>query len=329
MIYKTLALLLMALGVWAGLDYQNALHTPLIEGQTITVEVTKGDSLARITDKIQAQQIPLKPFWFKVLAWQNHSFNQLKTGEYELTPGLTMERLLALLVSGKTKRYALTFPEGWSFQQMLAAIEQHPCLDHTLKNMGTTELMAKLGASEAHPEGLFFPDTYFFEKHTSDFSILQRAYTKMQTVITQEWHEKSDPLPYKTPYEALIMASIVEKETGTAFERPMIAGVFIRRLQQGMRLQTDPTVIYGLGANYHGDITTKDLKTPSAYNTYLLNGLPPTPIALPGREAIRAALHPDTSDKLYFVARGDGSHVFSASLAEHNAAVDTYQRKQK
>lgn len=329
MIYKTLALLLIVLGAWSWLDYQNALHQPLIASQAVTLEVNKGDSLARIADKIQARQIPLNPFWFKVLAWQNHSFDRLKTGEYELPPGLTTEGLLALLVSGKTKHYTLTFPEGWSFQQMFAAIGQHPCLKHTLKNTSTAELMAKLGANGAHPEGLFFPDTYFFEKNTSDFSILQRAYSKMQTVINQEWQNKADKLPYKNPYEALIMASIVEKETGAAFERPKIAGVFVRRLQQGMRLQTDPTVIYGLGAHYHGDITSKDLKSPSAYNTYLLNGLPPTPIALPGREAIRAALHPDTSDKLYFVARGDGSHVFSASLAEHNAAVDIYQRKQK
>jgi UPF0755 protein len=184
-------------------------------------------------------------------------------------------------------------------------------------------------ASMHSPEGLFFPDTYFFEKHTSDIALLKRAYDKMQLVLKQEWDHKAETLPFKSPYEALILASIVEKETGVVAERPLIAGVFIRRLQTGMLLQTDPTVIYGMGESYQGNIRFKDLKTATPYNTYVIKGLPPTPIAMPGRDAINAALHPDTSNNLYFVARGDGTHEFSATLKAHNLAVNNFQKKKK
>jgi UPF0755 protein len=179
------------------------------------------------------------------------------------------------------------------------------------------------------PEGLFFPDTYFFEKHTADVVLLKRAYEKMQRVLQQEWLKKADGLPFKTPYEALILASIVEKETGTAAERPQIAGVFVRRLEQKMLLQTDPTVIYGMGESYQGDIKSKDLTTATPYNTYVISGLPPTPIAMPGRAALHAVMHPDQGDTVYFVARGDGTHVFSTTLKDHNLAVDKFQRNKK
>lgn len=300
---------------------------PVVTGNPVTVEIAKGDSFARITDKLLEQQLPLNPVWFKLLALQDDAFKRLKTGEYELAPGLTMQGILALLMSGKTKQYAITFPEGWNYQQIRQEIEKNPHLDHTLKEGDAVSLMAKLGAQIPHPEGAFFPDTYFFEKHTTDFALLQRAYVKMQTIIDQEWAKKAENLPYKNVYEALIMASIVEKETAAKPERSQIAGVFVRRLQQGMRLQTDPTVIYGIGEAYQGNITYKDLRALTPYNTYVIAGLPPTPIAMPGREAINAALHPDNSDNLYFVARGDGTHVFSASLKAHNLAVDNYQRK--
>lgn len=321
-------LILISLGLWIGLDYRAALTKPLVTGNSILIEIDKGDSFARISEKLQARQLPISVLWLKFYAWQTGAFKKIKTGEYELNTGLTLPELLRLLVSGKTKQYALTFPEGWTFKQILQAMMDNPYLDHTLKE--TTDislLLAKCGTTQQYPEGLFFPDTYFFAKHTSDLELLQRAYAKMQTVIQQEWRKKSNNLPFKNPYEALIMASIIEKETGAASERAMIAGVFVRRLQQGMRLQTDPTVIYGMGDSYQGDIRSQDLKTPTPYNTYLLNGLPPTPIAMPGREAIIAALHPDKSENLYFVARGDGSHIFSATLAAHNAAVAHFQRK--
>jgi UPF0755 protein len=312
--------------LWAWLDYQNALSKKLVDGHSVMVEIAKGDSFSTISGKL-AQQLPIDPFWFKVLALQGNAFKKIKTGEYELTSGLTLPDILALLVAGKTKHYVITFPEGWTFQQVYLAIAQNPHLEHTVLDQAT--LMSRLAEIPWHPEGAFFPDTYFFEKHTSDVALLQKAYAKMQTVIAQEWQNKADNLPYKNSYEALIMASIIEKETADKAERRQIAGVFVRRLRLGMRLQTDPTVIYGMGDRYQGNITANDLKLPTPYNTYVINGLPPTPIAMPGREAINAALHPDDSDNIYFVARGDGSHVFSASLQAHNLAVDSYQRKRK
>lgn len=324
-----LLLLPLALSLWAWLDYRAALSKKVVQGPPVLLEIAKGDSFGRITDKLLAQHLPINRFWFTILAWQRQAVKQIKTGEFELTDGQTMPDILALLVSGKTKQYAITFPEGWNFQQVWQTIEQNPYLDHTLNPADPTDLMAKVGADKLHPEGRFFPDTYFFEKHTSDLSLLQRAYQKMQIVIGQEWQKRSENLPYKNAYEALIMASIIEKETAAKPERPLIAGVFVRRLRQGMRLQTDPTVIYGIGQAYQGDITSKDLKTLTPYNTYLISGLPPTPIAMPGREAINAALHPDQSDNLYFVAKGDGTHIFSATLAAHNQAVNQHQRGKK
>jgi UPF0755 protein len=313
--------------IWAWLDFQSAKKTPVVGSQPVLIEIEKGDSFQQITNKLIAQEIAINSFWFKIIATQNNAFKKLKIGEYELTPGLTMPGILALFVSGKTKQYAITFPEGWSFQQIFQEIEKNQNLEHTITNVKDEILCSQIGINSKSLEGELFPDTYFFEKHTSDVALLTRAYEKMQSVLQQEWQKRDENVPFKTPYEALILASIVEKETGVKTERPMIAGVFIRRLEQDMKLQTDPTVIYGMGGNYHGDITYQDLKAATAYNTYVNKGLPPTPIAMPGREAIVAVLHPDHSDSLYFVARGDGSHVFSSSLKAHNLAVNTFQRK--
>ncbi|MGR8998339.1 MAG: endolytic transglycosylase MltG [Gammaproteobacteria bacterium] len=347
MIYKIIASALLILIVvcgWAWRDYQSALHTPVVAANPIVIEINKGDSFKQITDKLLAQDLDFKPFWFKVMAVSEKTINKLKTGEYELTPGLTLPEILTLFVQGKTKQYAITFPEGWRFKEVLQEIEKNPNLEHTLHNVNFEMVMTRFGVdtkNSAHPgialipapmqslEGVFFPDTYFFEKHTSDVALLKRAYKKMQSVLQQEWLNKAEGLPIKTPYEALILASIVEKETGVVAERPLIAGVFIRRLQTGMLLQTDPTVIYGMGENYQGNIGYTDLKTVTPYNTYMNKGLPPTPIAMPGRDAIHAALHPDNSNNLYFVARGDGSHVFSSTLKNHNLAVNSFQRKKK
>ena len=330
---KLIATLLLPLtaacGWWAWLDYQHALHTSAVIGSPVIIEINKGDSFNQITDKLLSQNIDLNPLWFKIIAVSEQAVRKLKTGEYELTPGLTLPEILALFVQGKTKQYAITFPEGWRFKELMQELEKNPNLEHTLNPIDFEAAMARLGPDFRHPEGLFFPDTYFFEKHTADIDLLKRAYDKMQTVLKQEWQNKAENLPFKTPYEALIMASIVEKETGVAAERPLIAGVFIRRLATGMLLQTDPTVIYGMGEAYQGNIGTGDLKTATPYNTYIIKGLPPTPIAMPGRDAIIAALHPAGGDALYFVARGDGTHVFSATLTDHNLAVDSYQRKKK
>ncbi len=326
-IIGSLALLLTLSSIGIGNSYTNALQTPIVTGQPVTIEIKKGDSFNRIADKLIAANLSVNPFWFKVHAIRQRSFNKLKAGEYELTKGLTLSDMLALFVLGKTKQYAITFPEGWQFKQMLQAIAANSQLEHTINGVNDAELMLKLGAKTKNPEGEFFPDTYFFEKHTTDVALLKRAYDKMQSVIQAEWLKRNENLPLKSPYEALILASIIEKETAAPTERVMIAGVFVRRLQQNMLLQTDPTVIYGMGENYFGNIAYEDLKKNTPYNTYLTKGLPPTPIAMPGREAIVAALHPDDSDSLYFVARGDGTHVFSASLKNHNLAVGEFQRK--
>jgi UPF0755 protein len=298
-----------------------------VVGQPVTIEIIKGDSFKQVLHKLRDQHLYIRPIWFKAIALQKQVVTKIKTGEYELPTGATIPDILNLFVSGKARQYTITFPEGRNFKEMLREIEKNPNIEKTLKGMSNEALMAKLGATEKYPEGLFFPDTYFFEKGASDYTILKRAYDKMQLVLQQEWFNKAEHLPFNTPYQALILASIVEKETAAKAERPLIAGVFSRRLTQGMMLQTDPTVIYGMGDSYQGNIRSEDLKAETPYNTYKIKGLPPTPIAMPGREAIAAALHPDQSqNSLYFVSRGDGTHVFSATLNEHNQAVNKFQK---
>jgi UPF0755 protein len=315
---------------WLVSGYQNALKAPVVIGQPVTIDIVKGDSFRQVLHKLRDQHLFMKPLWFKVIAVREQAVQKIKTGEYELPTGATIPDILALLVSGKSKQYSITFPEGRNFKEMRQIIEKNPQLEHTLQGMSNEALMAKLGASEKHPEGLFFPDTYYFDKRTSDVALLKRAYDKMQLVLQQEWFNKAEHLPFNTPYEALILASIVEKETAAKAERAQIAGVFSRRLTQGMMLQTDPTVIYGMGDSYQGNIRSQDLHTETPYNTYKIKGLPPTPIAMAGREAIHAALHPDQSNNsVYFVSRGDGTHVFSTTLDEHNQAVNKFQRQKQ
>ena len=323
-------LLLLSLGLaylWS--EYNDALTATVVFDKTKLIEIEKGDSFNKITKKLVDQQIAVNPLWFKVIAYKSKVSHKLKAGEYELKTGLTMPEILALFVAGKSKQYSITFPEGWSFKQLLQELEKSPYLDKTLGDIDYQTIMARLNSDYKHPEGLFFPDTYFFDKNASDFSILKKAYIKMQRVLKAEWDAKETNLPLKNAYQALILASIIEKETGAAIERPQIAGVFTRRLRKGMLLQTDPTVIYGMGDNYKGNIRYKDLRQATPYNTYVISGLPPTPIAMPGKAAIHAALHPAKGKTLYFVAKGKGAglHYFSATLREHNNAVNKYQRK--
>jgi UPF0755 protein len=298
-----MVLLISLAGVFLWNEYKLALTTPVVIGQAQLIEIEKGDSFRKITKKLLKQNIAIKPKWFKLIAYKD--------------------------VAGKSRQYSITFPEGWSFKQLLQEIQDNPYLEKTLGTMDFQSIMARLDSSYKHPEGLFFPDTYFFDKNTTDFSILKKAHDKMQLILQTEWENKEKDLPLENAYHALILASIIEKETGAAVERPQIAGVFTRRLRKGMLLQTDPTVIYGMGDSYKGNIRYKDLRRPTAYNTYVIKGLPPTPIAMPGREAINAALHPAKGKSLYFVAKGKGAgtHVFSATLREHNNAVNKYQRK--
>jgi len=331
LIFKILAsllLLLMLVIGWGWLDYQNSLATPITK-ETVLFEIKRGDSFNRITDNLISHKIDISPWWFKLYAYQNNYTQQLKAGEYLIKPDLKVNEILSLFVNGKAKQYSITFPEGWTFKQILQKLAQHEKIKPTLNGLSDKAILNKIDNQEKHPEGLFFPDTYHFHKNTTDLSLLKRAYIKMQQILKEQWQTKATGLPIKTPYEALILASIVEKETGKPSERQTIAGVFSRRLLKGMKLQTDPTVIYGMGDTYKGDIRFKDLRTPTPYNTYTINGLPPTPIAMPGKEAIYAALHPEAGKSLFFVSRGDGSHVFSESLKAHNNAVNKYQRKSK
>ncbi len=328
-IITTLALLVAITLVWLWSEYNLALTKPVIVDKPHIFEIKKGDNFGQITHNLRTQKITIKPIWFKVIAYQQKVTHKLKAGEYELKKGLTMPDILAVFVAGKPHQYSITFPEGWSFKQIVEKIQQNPHLNKTLKKANYQNIMVALNSEYKYPEGLFFPDTYFFDKNTTDIGLLKTAYNKMQRVLQQEWERREKNLPLKTAYEALILASIVEKETGAAVERRKIAGVFIRRLRKGMLLQTDPTVIYGMGDSYNGNIRYKDLKQATAYNTYIIKGLPPTPIAMPGREAIYAAMHPEKDKSLYFVAKGkgEGRHVFSATLRAHNNAVNKYQRK--
>jgi UPF0755 protein len=250
----------------------------------------------------------------------------LKTGVYALDKPLTPLELLAKIERGEISQAMVRFIEGWNWREIRAVLTAQPLLINESAGMGDAELLRALGAEENNLEGLLFPDTYFYAPHTSDIKVLRRAYQLQHEKLMAAWEKRANGLPYRTPYEALIMASIVEKETGAAFERPQIAGVFLNRLKLGMRLQTDPTVIYGLGERFDGNLRKADLQTDTPYNTYTRAGLPPTPIAMPSEAAIQAALNPARTDALYFVSRGDGTHVFSSSLEAHNQAVNRFQR---
>ncbi len=311
-------------GLWS--DYRRSMDSPLKNAETVYFEITKGQSLKHIAEDLQARGWLDRPYWFRLMAWAEHAAKQIKFGEYEIPVNTTPRQLLGLFVSGKVRHYSLTFVEGWTFKQMVDALSRQPILVHQLDGKSPDEIMGMIGATGEAAEGRFYPDTYFFTKGIADLELLRQAYRKMQKVLADEWQSKAQGLPLHNPYEALILASIVEKETGLAEERNKIAGVFSRRLAKGMLLQTDPTVIYGMGDAYQGNIRKEDLLRDTPFNTYTRRGLPPTPIAMPGIDAIHATLHPDSGDSLYFVARGGGAHVFSSTLAEHNKAVNEFQR---
>lgn len=288
-----------------------------------------GLSLRSIADRLVTEQVLQEPWRFVLLVRVMGRERDIKAGNYELKRGMTVNDLFLTLTQGSSIQRSITFIEGWTFQQMREALNRHEDIRHLSVAMTDQEIMQHIGAKENHPEGLFFPDSYFFTRSSSDIDILKRAYHTMQRRLQQAWEGRSAGLPYQTPYEALILASLIEKETGRGEERPLIARVFLNRLQLNMRLQTDPTVIYGMGERFDGNLRRHDLTQDTPYNTYTRGGLPPTPIAMPGMAAIHAALHPADGNALYFVSRGDGSHVFSATLDEHNRAVNQYQRSRK
>jgi UPF0755 protein len=317
--------LLIISGLAAYFVFQMEMNQPMQLAAPEILRVERGDSLTAIGRRLVNEGWVKRSFFFILTGRIRGVAGSLKSGEYELRPGMTPRECLALLVSGKVIQYPLTIPEGWTFKQIMEAVQSHPKLKHMLPDVEAATVMAALGKPGLHPEGWFFPETYLFPADTTDVEFLSRSLTMMEQVLVEEWQRRYPDLPYKAPYEALIMASIIEKETAVPEERAKISGVLVRRLQRGIKLQTDPTVIYAVGEKYDGDITTRHLEIDSPYNTYRHHGLPPTPIAVPGRDSIRAALQPAAGNALYFVAMRDGRHYFSETLEEHNEAVSKYQ----
>lgn len=311
-------------------DFHRFTQGPLaIPEEGLIYEVKPGASVIGLASDLAAAGYLDNPFYFRLLAQYRGAARTLKAGEYNIPSGITPPDLVTLFTGSKVIQHSLTLIEGWDFAQVLAAVNRNEGLVHTLQDLSPKAIMERLGYPGEHPEGRFYPDTYHFPRGTTDAEFLKRALQRLDTVLEHEWSLRDRNLPLGTPYEALILASIVERETGNAGERAKIAGVFIRRLGKGMKLQTDPSVIYGMGNAYKGNITRRDLVADTPYNTYLHTGLPPTPICMPGEDVIRAVLHPDPGSALYFVARGDGSHYFSATLEEHNIAVRRFQVKNR
>ena len=309
------------------LAIDRTLFKPLdLDGESVVIDVPAGSSVIRLANSLaRAGYIDSARLFVLLARWRGVT-ETIQTGEYRLTPDLTPARLLDKLVAGEQVQYRVTLVEGWTFDQALASLWRAEKLTATLQQASREAIAEAMGLTVASPEGMLFPDTYFYTRGTTDLQLLRRANQRLNEVLAAAWDARLGALPYASPYEALIMASIIEKESAASSERGHIAGVFVRRLEQGMRLQSDPTVIYGLGTDFDGDLRRNDLQASTPYNTYRNSGLPPTPIALAGLDSIRAALNPLPSDYLYFVSKGDGSHHFSSTLDEHNAAVERYQR---
>ena len=323
-----LLLLLVLAGAAITLGMYQRFQTSAITlaGQELGYQLPAGTSLNQLAYDLQRRGIIEQPRLFILLGRELDAARRLQAGEYVLAQGMTPRNVLELMVAGRVIQHELPLLEGENFREMLQRIQAHPVIEVTLEGLDDAAIMERLGYPGLHPEGRFLPDTYFFTRGTTDQVFLQRAYAAMTTQLATDWETRADGLPLETPEQALVLASIVEKETGRAEERPQIAGVFVRRLQKGMKLQTDPTVIYGLGDGFDGNLRRRDLRANTPYNTYTRQGLPPTPIAMPGSDAIHAVLHPLAGNSLYFVSMGDGRHYFSSTLKEHNLAVDKFQR---
>jgi UPF0755 protein len=313
---------LMAAGGLAWYATQPLHYEPLPK----TINVEPGTHLRSLSTLLEREGIIGNARVFWLLGRLLGKAGTLKVGVYTLDKPMTPLELYAKIQRGEVTTATVKFIEGKNWREVRAVLAAQPLLKNDSAGMSDAELLQAIGADEAHPEGLLFPDTYVYAPHTSDLEVLRRAYRLQHEKLMAAWESRAPGLPYQSPYEALIMASIVEKETGVASERPQIAGVFINRLKRGMRLQTDPTVIYGLGERFDGNLRKVDLQTDTPYNTYTRAGLPPTPIAMPSEAAIQAALNPAKTDALYFVASGNGTHVFSSNLDAHNRAVNRYQR---
>ena len=300
--------------------------TPLeVASLPVEVEIPPGAGFRAAVAQLQRAGVKVRPYHFEVLVRAFGRSRDIKAGNYVFGQAPTPLKLLERLTRGDVTQAALQLIEGWTFAQFRAALDASADLRHDSAGLEDTEILARIQATEGHPEGLFFPDTYLFAKGASDLAVLRRAYRAMQRHMQAEWDARAPNVPYKSPYEALTMASIIEKETGQAAEREQIGGVLVNRLRIGMRLQVDPTVIYGLGARFDGNLKKVHLLEDGPYNTYTRAGLPPTPIAMPGLASLRAAMRPMKTDKLYYVSRGDGTSQFSRSIQEHNRAVTKYQ----
>lgn len=323
-IFSLILLLVIYFSVQIDSDMHAVLNLPAPE----TVIFPPGSSIRTLANQLLEKNLLKNKNYFLVWGKLKRQETRLQAGEYIIKPGSSLAQLLDDMVSGNVVQHNITLIEGYTFRQVLEVIQKNPLMTKQLNDLSDDAIMKLLGHEGEHPEGRFYPDTYYISRGMSDIELLNRAYDQMHEVLEQEWQQREEGLPFKSSYEALIMASIVEKESAVAAERPLIAGLFVNRLRKNMRLQTDPTVIYGI-ENYDGNIRFKDLRKDTPYNTYTRYGLPPTPIALPARGAIHATLHPDKTNYLYFVAYGDGSgkHVFSTNLEDHEKAVDQYQRK--
>jgi UPF0755 protein len=305
----------------------NAFSQVTLRSDPADFSIKPGSSLRSATRQMVESGVELNVWQFNLLGRVLGKAGTIKAGSYEVGRGITPLALLNKLTAGEVTQTEIVLIEGWTFRQMRATLNAEPGLMHDSASLSDAEIMVRLGAAERSPEGLFFPDTYLFGKGSSDFEILKRAHRAMQRQLEAAWQARAPDLPYRNPYEALIMASVIEKETGQAADRALIGGVFVNRLRMGMMLQTDPTVIYGMGEKFDGNLRKKDLLADTPHNTYTRAGLPPTPIAMPGQASLQAALNPAKTTALYFVARGDGSSEFSRTLAEHERAVAKYQRR--
>lgn len=314
-----------ALGLWCAYF----VYSPIgFSTEPRELDIEDGMTLRGVAGKLKTSGILPDAWRFEALARVLGKSGAVKAGSYQIDPRWSALELLEAITGSAARFDAVVLPEGWTFRQVRRALDEHPGLKHDTHSKSDAEIAAMLDLGASHPEGLLFPDTYHFPKGTSDLALLRRAALRMRRQLDDAWTNRAPDLPIKTPYEALVLASIIEKETGSPADRSMIAGVFVNRLRKGMKLQADPTVIYGLGEQFDGNLRKRDLETDGPYNTYSRTGLPPTPIALPGRASLAAAVRPEPTNALYFVARGDGSSEFSDSLAEHNRAVTKYQRQQ-
>lgn len=321
-----LVIVLLGLLAWGGAAWM--IHRPLpLEKSPLDLTIQPGSTMREVSRQVAEAGVGVPPWQLTLLARLTQRASSVKAGSYQVEQGVSLNALLSKLTRGDVTQAELAIIEGWSLRQLRQALDRHEHLRHDTRGISETEIAGRLGLEDIRLEGRFFPDTYLFPKNSSDLDVLRRAYRAGEKQLGAAWDGRAGDVPLATPYEALVLASLVEKETGVAADRPLVASVFYNRLRQGMLLQTDPSVIYGLGDRFDGNLRKSDLLSDTPYNTYTRRGLPPTPIAMPGLAALRAVLHPPRTEWLYFVARGDGSSQFSRTLEEHNQAVLRFQKR--